>query len=221
MDFAYCHTEDFWEEIGEAIERSDVILFLMSKDYQNSKPCRQAVMYAKDACQKRFIPVYIKKDFVATGWLGIRIVGPQYIRFGKKPFQDTINELIKLINEDPKELKAPSCVPPPLIGNELTENTSTQTKPTESNHSESKIQISKKPIEKWTKQDILQWFDDNHIHRELVDLYDFRNGTDLLLYGQSLRSDWQLEYNDMRERYQQTYDRILYRDRFVRFVGCC
>ncbi|CAF5135155.1 unnamed protein product, partial [Rotaria magnacalcarata] len=78
VDFEYCHTEDLWEEIALAIEESKVIIFLMSKDYQDSKSCRQEVMYTKDSQKKRFIPVYIKKEFVATGWLGVRIVGPQY-----------------------------------------------------------------------------------------------------------------------------------------------
>ncbi|CAF4490158.1 unnamed protein product, partial [Rotaria magnacalcarata] len=57
-------------------------------------------MYTKDSQKKRFIPVYIKKEFVATGWLGVRIVGPQYIRFEKRSFDDTAKELIKLIIED-------------------------------------------------------------------------------------------------------------------------
>ncbi|CAF5092920.1 unnamed protein product, partial [Rotaria sp. Silwood1] len=33
-NFEYCHTEDLWEEIGQAIEAANVILFLMSTDYQ-------------------------------------------------------------------------------------------------------------------------------------------------------------------------------------------
>ena len=58
---------DLWEEVAAAIEKADVILFLMSKDYQDSKSCRQEVMYSKDSLKKRFIPIYIKKNFIATG----------------------------------------------------------------------------------------------------------------------------------------------------------
>jgi len=247
VDFAYCHSEDLWEEIAEAIEKSDVILFLMSKDYQDSKSCRQEVMYAKDSLKKRFIPIYIKKDFVPTGWLGVRIVGPQYIRFGKRSFDDTIKELIKLIREDKKEEEKvqqkeetkPSSIPSPVIENKPIQNTNNQTKPIENtdnqrkpiensnnqtkpienNYIESGIKPLKKPIEKWTKKDILQWFNDNYIHQELIELYDFQHGTDLLYYCQCLRPDWQIEYNDMRQRYQQKYNTLLYRDQFVRFVG--
>jgi hypothetical protein len=210
VDFSYCHTEDFWEEIGEAIEKSNVVLFLMSKDYQDSKSCRQEVMYAKDSLKKRFIPIYTKKDFTATGWLGVRIVGPQYIRFGKKSFDDTIKELIKLINEDKKQEQ--ETKPPPVTEPKPIDNSN--------NHIVSNLKpSSKKPIKQWIKSDITQWFDKNSIHQDLIDLYDFQSGTELLLFSQCLRPDWQNEYNDIRERYQQKYNTPLYRDQFVRFVG--
>jgi hypothetical protein len=240
VDFAYCHTEDFWEEIGEAIEKADAVLFLMSKDYQDSKSCRQEVMYAKDSLKKRFIPIYMNKDFIATGWLGVRIVGPQYIRFGKKSFEDTMKELTKLIQEDKKqqesepnkETKSTPVIetkPSPVLENKPTENSNHQTKPnensnhqtkpTENNHIESNLKPSNKPAEQWTRKDIRQWLDDNEIHQELIDLYNFQHGRELLLYSQCLRPDWQIEYNDMRERYQRKYNTQLYRDQFVRFVS--
>ncbi|CAF2967898.1 unnamed protein product [Rotaria sp. Silwood2] len=198
----------------------------MSKDYQDSKSCRQEVMYAKDSLKKRFIPIYIKKDFVATGWLGVRIVGPQYIRFEKKSFNDTIKELIKLIIEDKKhqeydkkKVAEPSTTSPRVLENKPIENTNNQIKPNEDNHIKANRKSSKKSVEQWTKEDIAQWFDDNCIHQELIDLYDFRHGIDLLLYGQCLRPDWQIEYNAISERYEEKYNTKLYRDQFVRFVG--
>lgn len=221
VDFAYCLTDDLWEEIGQAIEQANVVLFLMSKDYQESKSCRQEVMYAKDSLKKRFIPIYIRKEFVATGWLGVRIVGPQYIRFGKKAFDDTIKELIKLIIEDKRQhgsdltkLNSPlSNTASPVT------NTNNETKPHENNYSKSDRKYLNKPIEHWTKQDISQWFHDNSIPQELEDLYDFQYGIDLLLYGQCLRPDWQLEYDMVKERYEEKFNAKLYRDHFVRFVG--
>jgi hypothetical protein len=239
VDFAYCHSEDLWEEIGEAIEKSDVILFLMSKDYQDSKSCRQEVMYTKDSLKKRFIPIYMNKEFTATGWLGVRIVGPQYIRFGKKSFEDTIKELSKIIHDDKKQQESEQTKPSPITENKPVtstnneikpientnneikpiESTNNEIKPIENNQTKSNLKLSKKPIEQWTKKDVIQWFDDNYIHQELIDLYNFQNGKDLLLYGECLRPDWQIEYNDMRERYQKKYNTQLYRDQFVRFVG--
>ncbi|CAF3377746.1 unnamed protein product [Rotaria socialis] len=226
VDFEYCHTGDLWEEIALAIEESRVIIFLMSKDYQDSQSCRQEVMYTKDSQKKRFIPVYIKKDFVATGWLGVRIVGPQYIRFGKHSFDDTVKELIKLIIEDEIQQESnknkqtdQSSKPSPPIDKKPVDNTDNQVKPTENNHANSAQTPLKKPIEQWKRKDIIQWFDDNHIHQELADLYDFQCGTDLLLYGQCLRPDWQIEYQAISERYELKYKKKLYRDQFVILVG--
>ena len=154
---------------------------------------------------------------------------------GKKSFDDTVKELIKLIHDDKqqqdsdknKEIKPSTNLPsqsPTVIENKPVENTNNQTtttttKPIDDNDKEPIRNSIKKPVEQWTKKDIIQWFDDNYIHQELIDLYDFRHGTHLLLYGQCLRPDWQIEYNDMRERYQQKYNTQLYRDQFVRLVS--
>ena len=216
VDFLNCHSNDIWGEIAEAIETSNVVLFLMSKDYQDSKSCREEVLYAKDTLKKRIIPIYTKTDFTARGWLGIRIAGPQYVRFGKKSFDDTVTQLINLINEDKKQKTRPPLVtePTPI------ENSNNEKNPTENNHTVSNRKpSSKKPIKEWTKSDITQWFNENSIHQDLVDLYDFQHGTELLLFSQCLRPDWQHEYNDIRERYQQKYNAPLYRDQFVRFVS--
>ena len=92
-------------------------------------------------------------------------------------------------------------------------------KPNEDNSIPETVIPSKQPVEKWAKKDIHNWFQSNQIQRELADLYNFQHGTDLLLYGECLRPNWQNEYNEIKERYQQKYNRVLYRDEFVRFVG--
>ncbi|CAF4783901.1 unnamed protein product, partial [Rotaria socialis] len=232
VDFAYCHTEDLWEEIGQAIEKSDVVLFLMTKDYQDSKSCRQEVMYAKDSLKKRFIPVYVKRDFAATGWLGVRIVGPQYIRFGKKPFEATVKELVKLIIEDKSEKsstkknsKTPvvdSSVKAESNENEKSDPDLTKEEPENLHQSNQKItQVAvnnSKPIKIWNSNDIFDWFDTNKIRHELKEMYDFHSGTELLLYAQCLRQDWESEYLDIREQFSKRYGVVLYRNEFVRFV---
>lgn len=222
VDFEYCHSDDLWEEIALAIERSNVILFLMSKDYQESKSCRQEVMYTKDSQKKRFIPIYAYKDFVATGWLGVRIVGPQYVRFGKKSVDETIKELIDLIVEDTNQQDS--------VKNKPKDPSSNTNKPIEStnNNSSNNVEVeetkpnkefSKKPLEQWTKKDIREWFASIGVHKELADLYEFQHGTDILIYGQCLSPNWQIEYDAMNERYQQKYSKKLYRDQFVVLVG--
>ncbi|CAF3670704.1 unnamed protein product [Rotaria socialis] len=191
VDFDYCHTDDLWEEIGQTIENCDIILFLMTKDYQASKLCRQEVMYAKDSLKKRFVPVYLTRDFPASSWLGVRIVGPQYIRFGKKPFDVTVKDLKKLILEEKgdKNLKTKdskvSAIEPPSETKEDENSKSNEDSPKQdpenSNQSTHETKpISKpdsKPIETSNSQDIADWFDGNKVRPELKKI-DFSGFTE-------------------------------------------
>ncbi|CAF0859907.1 unnamed protein product [Rotaria sp. Silwood1] len=189
----------------------------MTKDYQDSKSCRQEVMYTKDSLKKRFIPVYVKRDFVASGWLGVRIVGPQYIRFGKKSFEATIKDLVKLIFEDKSEKSSKHkdstmsvTVPPVAIKpNENDKSNEESPKDDHDISNQSNCEITPvlvpnpKPIDEWNSKDITDWFDANKVRYELKEMYDFQCGTELLLYGQCLRPDWQSEYVDIGEKENQ------------------
>ena len=218
-DFIFCRSGDLWEEISEAIESAQVILFLITKDYQSSKSCRQEVMYARDTLKKRFIPVYLKKDYVASSWLGIRIVGPQYIRFGKRSFGDTITEILNfIVDEGSVRLKSSTTVLTNTFNfPELTSDKRSEENPVRSISLHSNR--GTKSIEQWTADDIDRWFHENRIDQKLKDLYQFEYTTDLLLYAHCLHPDWQQEYADMRERFMREYNQILYRDQFVRLVG--
>ncbi|CAF3025327.1 unnamed protein product [Rotaria sp. Silwood2] len=205
----------------------------MTKDYQDSKSCRQEVMYTKDSLKKRFIPIYVKRDFVASGWLGVRIVGPQYLRFGKKPFEETVKDLVKLIFDDKSEknskhkvAKVPVTVP--LVEIKPDENDKPNEESPKDNYDDSNqsshellplLVPNPKPIEKWNSKDIADWFDANKVRCELKEMYDFQCGTELLLYGQCLRPEWQSEYFDVREQFLKQYSTVLYRNEFVRLVN--
>ena len=176
-------------------------------------------MCARDTLKKRFIPVYLKKDFVASSWLGIRIVGPQYIRFGKRSFGDTITEILNFIVDDGSVRTKPSTT---VLTNTFDFPELTPEKRLEENTPRSISLHSNrgtKSIEQWSADDMDRWFYDNRIDQKLKELYQFEYATDLLLYAQCLHPDWQQEYADMRERFIREYNQILYRDQFVRLVG--
>ena len=219
VDFIFCHSADLWEEISEAIENAQVILFLITKEYQTSKSCRQEVMYARDTLKKRFIPVYLKKDYVASSWLGIRIVGPQYIRFGKRSFGDTITEILNfIVEEDSNRTKVSThLLTNTFVFPDFSPEKQCEEKTIRSMTSQSNKET--KSIEQWASAEIDQWFYENKIDFKLKELYQFQYATDLLLYAQCLHPDWQQEYVDIRERFFKEYNRIFYRDEFVRFVG--
>ncbi|CAF4453055.1 unnamed protein product [Rotaria sp. Silwood2] len=200
VDFIYCRSGDLWEEISEAIENAHVILFIITKEYQSSKSCRQEVMYARDTLKKRFIPIYLKNDFVANSWLGIRIVGAQYIRFGKRSFGDSITEILNLMVDNPSQKQKQNALKQTKMSTTLaTDPIDIQDKILDKHLDKSQDQPIElilntvtnqpKPIEQWTFEDIDQWFHQNTIEPKLKDLYRFQHATDLLLYGQCLQSD--------------------------------
>jgi hypothetical protein len=88
-----------WKDIAESIEQSDLILFLISKDFFMSKSCRQEFIYATDTFKKLFIPVFIDPNYKAIDWLDKRIAESKCIRFGEKDFMNTYDELLTIIQE--------------------------------------------------------------------------------------------------------------------------
>ena len=88
-----------WKDIVQTIVQSDLILFLISKNFFNSKSCRQQLIYVTDTLKKPFIPVFINGDYRVSGWLEKRIHTSKSIRFDEKNFVDTCNDLLSIVKE--------------------------------------------------------------------------------------------------------------------------
>ncbi|CAF3809620.1 unnamed protein product [Rotaria socialis] len=61
--------DDLWELIAYGIERSSIVVSLISSQYFESKSCRQEFVYAADSQKKKIVPVLLEK-FEPKGWLG-------------------------------------------------------------------------------------------------------------------------------------------------------
>ena len=68
IDKDFCTTGDSWEQIAKGIKQSQVILCLISNNY-NTKSVRREVIYAIDKLDKPVLPVFILRPFVPD-WLG-------------------------------------------------------------------------------------------------------------------------------------------------------
>ncbi|CAF2807432.1 unnamed protein product, partial [Rotaria sp. Silwood2] len=88
-----------WKEISQTIEQSDLVLFLLSKDFFYDKSCRQELIYVTDTLKKLFFPIFIDQDFKPTDWLHKRIARLKSIRFSDIDFMNTCEELLSMINE--------------------------------------------------------------------------------------------------------------------------
>lgn len=90
---------DSWKQIAQNIEQSDVILFLISKDFLTNKSCRQELIYVVDILKKPFIPIFIDQNFAPTDWLNKRIDGLKCIHFDERNFTESCDELLSMMNE--------------------------------------------------------------------------------------------------------------------------
>ncbi|CAF1216659.1 unnamed protein product [Didymodactylos carnosus] len=201
------HSDDVWEEIAHAIESASIVILIISKEYYDSKSCRQELCYVTDTMKKRIIPVYPNTaplDYKATGWLGIRIAGQTYIHFGRKSIETATNELVQMIISDaarkpPKQILKSKQYPSLL---------------TTTVNSEKQMKL----LKQWTSDDISKWFDFNHIHNDLKVLYEFHSGTSLLLYAEHLKFYYKQEYELIFNRYQEKYGKKLPTFEFIAFL---
>jgi len=173
----FINSKYLWKEIAETIEQSDLVLFLISKDFFYSKSCRQEFTYATNTRKKAFIPVYIDGDYQARGWLESRLTGLKYIRFGEGNFMNTCDELLSMINESLSiNIRSISSV----------KNSS--------------------DVKQWNYEDVQQWFANNNIIPELYEFYQFQNGNELLSFAQAiLPFPWTKEYERIRVRFEEKF----------------
>ena len=203
------HSDDLWEEIARAMEIATVIVLIVSKEYYDSKSCRQELSYASDILRKRIVPIYApNQQYRASGWLGIRIAGQKYIHFGRKLFADGVQELASLVANDQKKASAPAVsLPLPELSSTVESGSCSPPSvhlPVKMPHEENKLHV----LKDWTREDILAWFKDNHIHENLTALFAdrFRTGTALVVYSRHLKYFYRNEYVRIYAKYYELFD---------------
>ncbi|CAF0917623.1 unnamed protein product [Rotaria sordida] len=200
------YSDDLWEEIAGAMETATIIVLIVSKEYYDSKSCRQELSYACDTLKKRIVPVYPpNQTYKANGWLGIRIAGQKYVHFGRSIFTSALHELLSILAVDQKSI--------------TTQKSSNNIISTKSDKQENSLK-------NWVSKDIQKWFNDNHIHNDLITLFadEFHTGTALLVYARHLKQFYREEYGQILANYYkkfngkrlQTVDFITFVDAFWR-----
>ncbi|CAF1084088.1 unnamed protein product [Rotaria sp. Silwood1] len=182
------YSDDLWEEIAGAMETASVIVLIVSKEYHDSKSCRQELSYACDTLKKRIVPIYPpNQNYKASGWLGIRIAGQRYVHFGRKMFTSALHELLSILIVDQKSITI--------------QKASNKMISTKSNEQETSLK-------NWTSKDIQKWFNDNHIHNDLITLFAdrFHTGTALIVYARHLKQFYRDEYIQILANYYKTFN---------------
>lgn len=201
---------DLWESIANGMERSSLILCLLSNQYFQSKSCRQEFIYATDSLKRTIVPILIE-HFQPKGWMGlffllflllnsisfflkgIRMTGMKYIRFKdiRQLDENKINELINTI------LSSISSSKPNEIQDYSHSIPTTKT-----------ILLSTNPIneeQRSNDENLDKWFNENRISKEVRLLFDFQSLDELMDYGQLLIKDPEKQMNIYSRIYSQTF----------------
>ncbi|CAF1435002.1 unnamed protein product, partial [Rotaria sordida] len=154
--------------LNQTIQAFEKFVF-QSNSSSCSKSCRREVIHA-DKRQKRMIPVYQGRQYVADDWFEIRAGSATWVRFGDRKSDDEVIEtLIKLINASEKAKKQPNKISmhqKPDVEQNLTAPTVALTSPIVEVQSMAPLLppnislptiISRKSIDQWTDEEVQQW----------------------------------------------------------------
>ena len=89
--------------MADAVENSEFIIMCMSTSYKQSTYCQAEAEYAFN-CKRRIVPLIVRPNYRADGWLGFLLGSRIYVDFGRFEF-DVACE--KLMNEIQLQRKRP------------------------------------------------------------------------------------------------------------------
>ncbi|CAF4276947.1 unnamed protein product [Didymodactylos carnosus] len=247
VDFEKLEANDCWEDIAHAITESNTILIIATENYCASKSCRREAIHA-DKRGKRIIPIYLS-DYQPEEWLEIRIENATYVKFNKRPFEETVAKLIDLIlineKKNPKSGHGDiSIQAKPVEQSKLPtlpiqaphELKSAETKVTSPVQSESKAYIpdlpeilpkittethfNEKALLNWTQDDVKMWFHHERLNPHLCELFSFASGTALLTYAKLiLRGDDARIQSEYEELAYRLKGELFHRDQYAVLMG--
>ncbi|CAF2700223.1 unnamed protein product [Rotaria sp. Silwood2] len=169
--------------MAEAVENSEFVIMCMSDSYKKSTYCQAEAEYAFN-CKRCLIPLIVRPEYRADGWLGFMIGSRIYVDFGRFNFDTACEKLMNEINLQkkrslpPKETKVvqeekpvePVKFAAPPKPRKLSD---TYTKRTISSN------FKKRPIYNWTEADVNDFLYDQHL-RELMPLCEKMDGQALI-----------------------------------------
>ncbi|CAF1030998.1 unnamed protein product [Rotaria sordida] len=202
IDRTYCQSaSDLWESIADGMERSCVIVCLVSRQYFESKSCRKEFIYAADTLKKTIVPVLLE-NFKPRGWLGIRIPDMKYIRF-RDLIQPEQTKIVELMNAILLSLSVSTPVVHENLPSSSQQHTITLSIP-----ATTKETSTLRPFNQWTSSgnDITAWFAHHRISRRLCDLFEFQTGKEMLDYAELLIKDRENQMNIYAKIFAEKYN---------------
>ena len=79
--------------MAEAVENSEFIIMCMSASYKQSTYCQAEAEYAFN-CKRRIVPLIVRPNYRADGWLGFLLGSRIYVDFGRFEFDVACGKLM-------------------------------------------------------------------------------------------------------------------------------
>ncbi|XP_054757250.2 uncharacterized protein LOC129263364 [Lytechinus pictus] len=179
--------------MAEAVENADMIIACITSGYQDSQDCRTEASYAYE-CKKKIIPVKVRPDFKASGWLGGITAGKIYYIVQKA---ELVSEVLPSIIEKEFAVQKETIqkVDATTIGSQLPEQ-EPKSPPTESQ------------VPGWDSKRVQDWLAANNITSRNKALKSI-NGTQLLQLKKQLTTVPQAFYQSMKDDLKVPYLDVL------------
>ncbi|XP_041466412.1 uncharacterized protein LOC121416946 [Lytechinus variegatus] len=178
--------------MAEAVENADMIIACITSGYQDSQDCRTEASYAYE-CKKKIIPVKVKADFKASGWLGGITAGKIYYIVQKA---ELVSEVLPSIIE--KEF---------AVQKETIQKVNATTTGSQLPEQEPKSPPTESQVPGWDSKRVQDWLAANNVTSRNKALKSI-NGTQLLqlkkqlttvphAFYQSMKDDLKVPYLDV------------------------
>nr|XP_054756891.1 uncharacterized protein LOC129262949 [Lytechinus pictus] len=179
--------------MAEAVENADMIIACITSGYQDSQDCRTEASYAYE-CKKKIIPVKIKADFKASGWLGGITAGKIYYIVQKA---ELVSEVLPSIIE--KEF---------AVQKETIQKVNATTTGSQLPEQEPKSPPTESQVPGWDSKRVQDWLAANNIAPRNKALKSI-NGTQLLQLKKQFTTVPQAFYQSMKDDLKVPYLDVL------------
>ena len=89
---------DLAENISKGIDSASVFIPCLSSSYEQSEWCRRELSFALDL-KKNIVPIIVQDGYKMKNEIKLLIAGKKFFTLSQEDFEDTMNEVLKAVNE--------------------------------------------------------------------------------------------------------------------------
>ncbi|CAF3477787.1 unnamed protein product [Rotaria sordida] len=207
------------QAMANAVENAEFILMCMSETYKRSANCQSEAEYAFNR-KKHIVPIKMKKDYVADGWLGFILGTRMYIDFGTYDFDKAIQLLeneIRLQKKKRKDAKEAAKMERKAAASR--ENKDDVKEDISTNQNTTNVKVHKHSILNWNAENV-RGFLMKHNLPSIAFLCHGINGEELLGLYTMCKTNSLSMYRSLKFELLHGCNRILPISTYLRFMSC-